>query len=83
MGSIFKFNGGKEDKPTENKIQAFNEWERRIGKIARNKTICETSVILFGQKNEKDEVIYGILTGSEGIIAISEKKLLDEYQIEE
>ncbi|WP_407399714.1 hypothetical protein [Treponema sp.] len=67
-------------KSTESKIKAYNEWERRVGKTARNKEICEASVILSALKNENDEVIYTVMT-MQGLIAITENTLLEKYEI--
>lgn len=68
-------NGG-----AEKKVTVF-EYEKLVGKICRSKEFCKTGMILAVKKDSKDRIQYLVSDVDAGLGLISEKDLLEKWEI--
>lgn len=83
--NILQFPGPGEnvggDGATEKKVTVF-DYERLVGKICRSKEFCKTGMVLAVKKDSKDRVQYLVSDVDAGLGLISEKDLLEKWEIE-
>ncbi|MDO4505769.1 MAG: hypothetical protein Q4B64_02345 [Spirochaetales bacterium] len=86
MGNIFSFpgSGKKTDNTNEgNEGTTTFEYEKLVGKVCHSKEFCKTGMILAVKKDAKDRIQYLVSDVDAGLGLISDKDLLEKWDIEE
>ncbi|MBS7242099.1 MAG: hypothetical protein KIG77_06960 [Treponema sp.] len=84
MVNIFSFpgSGKKAENSSEEKTTTF-EYEKLVGKICHSKEFCKTGMILAVKKDAKDRIQYLVSDVDAGLGLISDKDLLEKWDIED
>lgn len=84
MANIFSFPGsGKKSSDNSNEEVTTFEYEKLVGKICHSKEYCKTGMILAVKKDAKDRIQYLISDVDAGLGLISDKDLLEKWDIED
>ena len=84
MANIFSFpgSGKKAENSSEEKTTTF-EYEKLVGKICHSKEFCKTGMFLAVKKDAKDRIQYLVSDVDAGLGLISDKDLLEKWDIED
>lgn len=83
MGNVFTFPG--KGKKTDEKLgdDDIFEYEKLVGKVCHSKEFCKTGMVLAVKKDAKDRIQYLISDVDAGLGIISDKDLLEKWEIED
>ena len=84
MANIFSFPGsGKKAENSSEEKTTTCEYEKLVGKICHSKEFCKTGMSLAVKKDAKDRIQYLVADVDAGLGLISDKGLLEKWEIED